>query len=412
MLAMFSRILGIGALVMGTLVATYLIGNSGWIWISGSGLEARLAALKAAGDPISLPDLARAAPPPEQNAAIFLSRARKDVGSFAKELNALAARPDYDDSNLTEDDRKKLASLVNAYPQVFPLLEQAGACTTYDAQLDYTASPDAVMSTVLADATDFREVMAVLSARCRVQLAEGRHREALQTGMLVLRLARLYEKNAVLINELVVCAARGIAVGLCNQALRAGAVPDEDRIALETEAARHDGLDGFAQTLKNERAFGLSNLASIRNWVNRGYCNAEESNYLDLVQDQIDLTKAPYADFAKAMNLFKAKLSNQYPLAKAWLPAAQKTREAVERCRGMVRCLRVLNALQQAGLKPADGEPDLASLKLPVGATTDPFSETPLHVKVVDGQWLVYTVGPVQVKDDPYHWGVGPVPGK
>jgi hypothetical protein len=410
---MFSRVLRIGVLVVGVLVATYLIGNSGWIWISGSGLEAKLAALRAAGDPVSLPDLARPVPDPEQNAAILLSRARKDVGSMNKEMIALASPAYFDDEvNLTEDDCKKLASLVNAYPQVFPLLEQAGACTTYDAQLDYTASPDAVMSAVIADAADFRGVIAVLRARCRMQLAEGHHREALQTGILELRLARLYENNAVLINELVVCAARGIGVRLCNQALRAAPVPNEDRDALETEAARHDGLDGFARTLKNERAFGLSNFASLRNWLNRGYCNAEESNYLDLVQEQIDLTKAPYADFTKAMNMFKAKLSNQYPLAKMWLPAAQKTREAVEGSRGMVRCLRVLNALQRADAKPADGVPDLATLKLPNGATIDPFTEQALPVEVVDGQWLIYTVGPFYKPVEPHRWGVGPVSGK
>ncbi len=96
------------------------------------------------------------------------------------------------------------------------------------------------------------------------------------------------------------------------------------------------------------------------------------------------------------------------------MPSAHKTREAVERTRGVMRCLRVLNALQQAGVKPADGAPNFAGLKLPASATEDPFTGQPLHVKVVDGQWVIYTVGP-DLKDDGgdlaggKDFGVGPV---
>ena len=64
-----------------------------------------------------------------------------------------------------------------------------------------------------------------------------------------------------------------------------------------------------------------------------------------------------------------------------------------------MRCLRILNALQQAGIKPENGEPKLAELQLPEQATKDPFTGKALHVKVVDGEWLVYTVGP-DLKDD------------
>jgi hypothetical protein len=79
-----------------------------------------------------------------------------------------------------------------------------------------------------------------------------------------------------------------------------------------------------------------------------------------------------------------------------------------------VRCLRILNALQQAGIKPENGEPKLDDLQLPEQATKDPFTGEALHVKVVDGEWLVYTVGP-DLKDDGgdlanyKDFGVGPL---
>jgi hypothetical protein len=245
-----------------------------------------------------------------------------------------------------------------------------------------------------------------------VQLAEGHPRETLKTGLLLLRLAKLYETKAFAVSEFVVCAARAIAVNLCNQALRAAALPDEDRAALESEAARHDSLEGLAGALKNERVYGLASYAPLKNWLNRAYLDADEGDYLGLVQEQIDLTAKPYAEYLKAVNTFKANRSKHYPIAGLWLPAAQKMREATERTRAVVRCLRVLNALQRADAKPADGVPDLATLKLPNGATIDPFTEQALPVEVVDGQWLIYTVGPLYKPIEPHRWGVGPVSGK
>jgi hypothetical protein len=416
------KLLAFLGLTLLLLVAGAATANSVWIWRTGTRLEEKLEAVRAAGDPVTLPDLGRPDSPRDDNAATRddnagtpLDRARDDLQAMTRELNPLRDGEDYQAGKLTDADHKKLKSLVDAYPKVFQLLEEAGNCSTYDPQLDFTATPDAVTTAALGNGTDFRAAFNALEARSRLQLGEGHRHEALQTGLLIFRLSRLYDGCLFLVNNLVANAGRGVAVSVCNRVLRDGPVTDKDRDALEAELARHDNHQGLIRSLKHERTLGIASYAGMTNWFNRALFNKNEARYLELAQEQIDLAPRPYGDFVKAVQNFKATDDKSAPLASLWVPAAHKTREAVERVRGVVRCLRVLNALQRAGVKPADGEPKLSALKLPAEATMDPFTDEPLHLKVVKGDWLIYTVGPDLTDDggdlgQGKDFGVGPVP--
>jgi hypothetical protein len=417
------KLLAFLGLTLLLLVAGAAAANSVWIWRTGTRLEEQLEAIRAAGDPVTLPDLARPDAPRDDNAATRddnaatpLNRAHDDLQAMIKELNVLTNdSTDYQAGKLNDEDRKKLKSLVDAYPQVFRFLEEAGNCSTYDPQFDFTATPEAVTTAALGNGTDFRGVLNLLDARSRLQLAEGHRHEALQTGLLIFRLSRLYDGCLFLVNNLVANAGRAAAVTVCNRVLRDGPVTDKDRDALEAELARHDSHQGFIRSLKHERTLGTAHYAGMKNWFNRALFNKDEARFLELMQEQIDLALKPYGEFVKAVQNFKATDGTAKPLASLWFPAAQKTREAMERVRGVVRCLRVLNALQRAGVKPADGEPKLDDLKLPAEAKTDPFTDEPLHVKVVKGDWLIYTVGPDLTDDggdlgQGKDFGVGPLP--
>jgi hypothetical protein len=192
---------------------------------------------------------------PNGNAAVYLERARNDVASMTKELNVIAEGKDYQAGQLTDADRQKLQSLMEAYAKALERLEQAGTCSIYDPQLDYSETPDAVIAAALANGADFRAIINVLEARSRLQLAQGQCHEALQTILLILRLARLYDGSLFLINNLVAAAGRAIAVAACNRVLRAGPVTDQDRDDLEAELARHDGRDGFIRAQANQRVW-------------------------------------------------------------------------------------------------------------------------------------------------------------
>jgi hypothetical protein len=97
---------------------------------TGARLEAQLAELRAAGEPIALKDLAREPIPPEKNAATFLRRARSDLEAIQKELTVLYPESAYPIGPLSPAEQEKLQKLYDAYPNVIPLLEQAAACPT------------------------------------------------------------------------------------------------------------------------------------------------------------------------------------------------------------------------------------------------------------------------------------------
>ncbi len=284
------------------LVGVGLVGAGIWVIQQQTQLNARLAAIRAVGDPVTLPDLARPNGSPDDNAAVFLQRARIDIVPMMPVLNALTDDENYKAGKLTEEDRKKLKALMDAYPKAFKLIEEAGGCSVYDPQIDYTANPQAVVAAALADLTDIRAVINLLQVRSRLQVAEGQQHEALQTCLLLFRLARRYDGSQLMVNTLVACAARTAAVEAGNRVLRAGAVTDKDRQALETELARHDGLDGFIQALKKERACGVSSYNELKNPLSRPLFDTDECRYLDLVQEQIDLATQPYSEFVKSVN--------------------------------------------------------------------------------------------------------------
>src|SRR5439155_2152080 len=86
------------------------------------------------------------------------------------------------------------------------------------------------------------------------------------------------------------------------------------------------------------------------------------------------------------------------PLASLSFPAIFSNRNAMERVRAQILCLRVLNALKQHGTRTENG-PKLAALGLPAEAVTDPYNGSPIKLKQVKGEWLIYCVGP-DLKDD------------
>ena len=66
-------------IVLGGLVAIGLVANAVFVWTTDTRLERQLAEIRAAGDPLTLADLARPPIPPEKNAATYLRRAEADV---------------------------------------------------------------------------------------------------------------------------------------------------------------------------------------------------------------------------------------------------------------------------------------------------------------------------------------------
>jgi hypothetical protein len=407
------KILGITALV---LLALLLSLTAILYWTTSSRLEARLQALRDAGEPLALRELARPSIPTEQNAATYIRRAQADIVAIDKELTPVYDRVDQEETyQRTEADKKAIRAALEAYPRVFPMLEQAAACPDHNSDLDYTADPNAFIAAVIKQAQEVRPAVKLIAERVQLQLADGKTDEALQSVVTILRLARHQEREPTLINHLVVCACRSIGVEEGNRVLRSGPVSAKARAELDAELALAASNAAYVHMLKTERAVGLEMLRSFGNVVNRPFfLNDEQSFYLDLMAQNIDLASRTFADAGPTYDkLIEESKSWRHQIAGMVVPAAARVHGAELRTRAFIRCLRVLNALQRNAANAEAGPPKLEELGLPADAIIDPFNGSPLLLRKIGGEWVIYSVGQNLMDDggqlkDRKDIGIGP----
>jgi hypothetical protein len=397
--------LSIGIVVV--VLAAILLGiNAYYVATTGARLEAQLAELRAAGDPIALKDLARPPIPPEKNAATYLQRASHDLQAFQKEWYAIFPNSEHLTDPLTPAQLARAQKVVDAYPNIVPLLEQAAACPDYDPQYDFTISGSAFLDRALKHIGDHRTVDRTLRARATVLLAIGRRDEAMSNMVLLLRLCRHIDREPMTIGYLMSLACRGAAVAGANAVLQSGTVSGQSRESLERELAQWDGVQAFREALKSERAYGLDSCREMpwaRFWLGgRAMDYAGQSAYLDVIREYQEAASRPFTDLKPAQPVDKRRTWFTAPyvvLIDLLRPSLDATRSAMERTCAMVRAVRVLNAIQAKVAPDAKEPPKLSELGLPPDAIIDPFNGQPLHVKKLPKGWIVYSVGPNGIDD-------------
>ncbi len=193
-----------------------IVALSAW---AGHRLEEQIAALRAAGEPTTLGDLARLPIPPETNGAVYLSDATTDLQTVLAELYdeaylKLAAGRDSCDELPAEPER--IRTVFATKPELFGLLEQAASCPDYD--------PDSTGSAGYSGmdgwgASTIRMAAEFLCARAQAQLAAGQRDEAMHSYIVVFRIARLADHRPGLIGELVAAAIVSLAVPQAEKVL-------------------------------------------------------------------------------------------------------------------------------------------------------------------------------------------------
>ncbi len=204
-------------------------------------MDERLAALRRAGAPLSLKDLAHKPPLPDQNAATYLRRAKEAVDSIGKEVDAAyenepeADQLEIDLGRPTASYVRAIRSAIEAYPQAVALVKKAAACDVYDAQLDYRADTASFMDELSKQTQLNRAALRLLSYLATLQTADGQYDAAVDTGIAMLRLSRLYDAEPTLMGSLVAFACRGVTLSMIDLALRSGDVSAATRDRLDEE---------------------------------------------------------------------------------------------------------------------------------------------------------------------------------
>ncbi|MDP7019486.1 MAG: hypothetical protein QGG36_27055, partial [Pirellulaceae bacterium] len=243
-------------------VSLGLLAAGGYFLYRGNQLDAEIARIRAAGDPVELADLGHNSgplPAPTEDAAALLERAAQPMAAFERELVAAQVfdSPAFKAQTLDEKSAAAIRESLLAFPDLMPLLEQAAKAPHYRTQVDLQLPPDAAMEQLMEKAGNNRAAVRLLDLRARLLALEGEHDEAFQQGLYALRLSRHFSEEPTMVSYLVALAARGIGVSIINRELRCD-VSDESRAALHQWLDEQDVAAEFVVALKHERAFGLA----------------------------------------------------------------------------------------------------------------------------------------------------------
>ncbi len=291
------------------LVAIALIVNGFFAWRAEWQLRSRLAAIRAAGDPASIAELAPPPIPDDENAAAIIERIQPRLNEFGKDYGRFYNSPigkKYDEAGdrgelATTDQIDAIRAVLGKYSDVELAIAKAAQCDKYASRMDFSLNHTAFIEQMLGKVNHARTATRFLGWRNEVLLADGQYKEAIKNGIQVLRLARLHENEPTLVAYLVAIAMRAIANNQLYDSLAAGQVSPELHVALDEELARHDDPQQLAKVLKTERAVGavwIDAQLSVLNAVPAHMIGWQLKSYqvggLDAMEECVQLAARPW----------------------------------------------------------------------------------------------------------------------
>lgn len=356
-----------------------------------------LAAISATGAPVSVAEIIDTLPPTSAaDAAAHLSKVSESALDLFNEL-----RPDlFSDEDtfdwrtpLDEDQRARIEAIYGKYPDVMPAWQTAANSSYY--RWPVKSKVLRVFNQELFDSLgDVRLFSRLAICRAEYLAATGRADQAVEVCLSQFRLLGLQDSGYGVVTFLVTTACRGEMIRTLNSILRTQHVTDESHWAIERVLAIEDALPGFLNGIQTERVIGIESLRQLPfplRWL-----GGDLMGYLEFMQAEVDAgTKSQW------------ELANANPVALSGvamtaLPAMETARQAMNRVRGEMRCLRMLNAIEQRDFQikdlPDSGAWTAPDLQLPRDAVLDPFNGQPLRIQV-DNAIVIYSVGTDLIDD-------------
>jgi hypothetical protein len=416
------------AIGLAWLTGVLLLVNGVYSWRTGRQLERRLAALRAAGEPTSFADLAPRPVPPDRDAAARLRDLAPQLELFEKQYAEFLTGTPLGKSFLereergeppTEEQAEAIRDILAQSPGLPQALDDASRREEYSSQIDYSVPASRMMDELISSASGQRTAARFLRWKIAVLLAEGKPDEALRQGLVILRLARHYDREPGLVNGLVALAGRHAAADCLNGVLRAGPVSAGARHELSQELLLHEDPERMQHMMSTERAISLTasrNLFS-RAWWLPWMARGLQLDVLDYHHRILPILSQPWYRGHDEIDRVNASVAHwtpvSAPLTELLTPAIRAAYDAYHRSGAELRCLRILNELTayaQAHGREAEGMDDL---DLNDTVTLDPFSGEPLKLKRTDEGWIVYSVFSNSTDDggdftEQVDWGLGP----
>lgn len=405
-------------LLVGCLLGALFVALGCWAIYSRSSLSSRIEAIRAAGYPAMIADLAPKPIPVDENAAAQLAEVATRIDAFAKEHGRFYNTPEgraYESQRRrgAEASAEQLASIraiVGQYPELDEAIERAAACDRYASRLDFSMPQPQLLQAMLDKSSSIHTVARFVQWQMELAIADGRPDVAVRRGIDLLRLAALYDAEPTLGNSMVAMAIRGSAASAIHDALvadREQVISSELRAELDRELARFRAEDVLRQAIVSERAYVIS--ATLQHLDGMSVIAANtialpmKTSFIesiDLIDPTLELAGQPWHEVFKpdSQNVFQST-GRMGAMASLLAPSFKAHFDLVHRTSATLRSLRVLNSLQQYAVEHGQEAAGLSNLNLPAADVVDPFTGQPLIVKPSAEGWLVYSVGTNGVDD-------------
>jgi hypothetical protein len=402
--------LGIG---LASLIAIALIANGFMAWRTEARLQARIAAIRAAGDSASIADLAPKPIPADKNAAAILASVKTQLYQFGHDHAVFNNGPEGENYAAietqgvpaTKEQIETVRKVLDKYPEIGKAISEASARGQYASLADFSLDPYSFVEAYIQNVQSIRSVGRFVPWRMRVLVADSHPDDAVTRGIELLKITQHFENEPLLINFLVAIAMRGIAIDALHQVLAENPLSVETHVALERILETLDDPQRLARALKTERAYGVSiaveggvvrpsgKFGSVWTRCLRWPMKLLYVNALDSYGYLFALADRPWFE---VRDQFRPEgslsTSGHGVMAELMAPAVLTALASNSRDLALIRALRVANALAEFRDEHNREASGLNELSLPREATIDPFSGQPLKLKHRADGWIIYSV--------------------
>ena len=388
-------------------------------------LNARLRALRAAGDPVTMAELGKTYPEPPkgQNAAELLNRAFAAMTDLGEDDALFLLVPIVGTAEMPGVDEELPPPMLRAIrdhlkdnAEALKLLHEAGAREGCKFDLDFTKGP----GMLLPHLAKMRGGARLLALEAIERAESGKPGEAADAIVAALRLGRALQNEPMLISGLVRIASDGIAIGHAQRwASRARPSPEALR---RVEAALLGEADTkyLAKVMASERCFGIDIYQSyvlegrgaaelgeafggamphLLRPVLKPYVKADMIAYVDIMNEFVSAARKPYPECyirgAQVGKSLEKRIPGLFPVARMILPAlgrifieGQRHMARVESARTALAALRYRARHARLPARLQDLVPGFIEAVPP-----DPFTGKPLRYRKTREGFVVYAVG-------------------
>jgi len=399
-----------------------------WDAVASAQLAVRIKAMRDAGDPTTMVELARTYPdPPEgRNAAAFYNAAFAKMDEAERNpepLNDLlpivgtAKLPD-PDLGLPPAMLKAIREYLGRNAEVLELLRKAAALDECKFQLDFTKGP----GMLLPHLAKLRQAARLFALEALERTESGKPDAAADSLVACLRLGGAIRREPVLISTLVRIACDAIAVGQIERWAGAARPSPKALERLQHAAAAEADREVIEGAMLGERCFGMdiyqtyvlkpgggrmmeamggdaAAFGFLARVIPKAYFKSDMVCYIDIMNEYLAAARKPYPEGYLAGARVGRRLGERIPsyffISRMILPALgrvfQEAQKHVARCESARVGLAALRYKAKHGRLPATLQnlaPDFVD-----AVPADPFDGKPLRFRKDAEGFAVYAIG-------------------